>query len=141
VLDSVPRGDSGTDAMNKEVFGVFGDIEEFQRFRDHRSFDDVIQGDTLTVGIRDPALGTHGRSTYHASSDGVCMVWGEAFSAPSRDNPSDLARWFLDRFTEQGRTAFEELNGSYLAIVEHGNRAIVATDPIRSWECFHTDAP
>lgn len=37
-------------------------------------------------------------------------------------------------------TRFNELNGSYLAFVDRDSEAILATDPIRSWECYYTDA-
>ena len=124
--------------MRKEVFGVFGDRTVFERHRETDAFDMVVDGDGLTVGIRDPALGVPGRSAVHESDDGHCVVWGEAF-CPAGD--SNVATWLADAYADRGSDAFADLNGSYLVAVEHGEDAVVATDPIRSWECFYTDLP
>lgn len=132
--------DHRADSMTKEVFGVFGDADDFERFRDEQSFDRIARGDAATVGVRDPSLGDRGRSTCHTAADGTCVIWGEAYATPSADDPADLGRWFLGRFAERGRRALAELNGSYLVFVEHDGQALVATDPLRSWECFYADA-
>ena len=123
--------------MCKEVFGVFGDRETFERHRETTAFDAVVGGDRLTVGIRDPALGIPGRSAVHEDESGTCVVWGEAF-CPAGDDA--VAAWLADAYDERGTDAFADLNGSYLVALERDDHALVATDPIRSWECFYTDA-
>jgi len=123
--------------MNKELFGVFGDYEAFTAFRSPDEFDEVVRGGTVTVGIRDPGLGATGRSATRETDDGACAVWGEAFPPAHRGR---TARWLLEQYRADGDDAFAGLNGSYLAVAAADGEAVVATDPIRSWECFYTDA-
>ncbi|RBI60668.1 hypothetical protein DMJ13_17010 [halophilic archaeon] len=125
--------------MNKEIFGVFGDRETFTRFRSEREFDDIVESDIATVGIRDTGLGIPGRSASYSNEEGNCVIWGEAY--PNKRGWSEPARWLLERYAEDGVDAIRALNGSYLAFIEHDGEAIVLTDPIRSWECFYTDDP
>jgi hypothetical protein len=122
--------------MNRELFGVFGDTAAFTRFRSTDEFDEVLSGPSITVGIRDSGLGTPGWSARYEESDGICVVWGEAF-VPSDE--SNAARWLFESYRREGTAALSELNGSYLAVFDDGDEAFVATDQIRSRECFYTD--
>ncbi|MFC6962219.1 hypothetical protein [Halocatena marina] len=123
--------------MNRQLFGVFGDRAEFSRLSAIEQFDHVIEGDSATVGIRDVGYGLPGRTTVYESDDGICLIWGEII----QETPQPPAKRLLERYAETGKSAFDELNGSYLAFVEHKNDALLITDPIRSWEAFYTDAP
>jgi len=124
--------------MNKELFGVFGDASTFRRYRSDVEFDHVVEGDSVTVGIRDVALGIPGRSAIHTADDGsICVLWGEVF--PPEHATVGAAQWLLDRYAEIGTDAFAALSGSYLAVVDDGDGAVVATDPARTWECYYTD--
>ncbi|MDL5363597.1 asparagine synthase-related protein [Halalkalicoccus sp. NIPERK01] len=123
--------------MRTELFGVFDDREQFTRFRSPTDFDRLVSGESITVGIRDPYLGVPGRTAIHESADGLCVVWGEAF--PPEGVEESAATWLFERYAEDGDDAFEGMNGSYIAVVEHGGEALVANDPIHSWECFYTD--
>ncbi|WP_458187841.1 asparagine synthase-related protein [Haladaptatus sp. NG-WS-4] len=125
--------------MNKEIFGVFGDRDEFERFRVGREFDDIVTSDVATVGIRDTGLGIPGRSASYSGELGSCVIWGEAY--PNKHGWSEPARWLLEQYAENGTDAIKALNGSYLAFIEHDGDAIVLTDTIRSWESFYTDDP
>ncbi|MDQ2051488.1 hypothetical protein RBH26_13470 [Natronolimnohabitans sp. A-GB9] len=124
--------------MNRELFGVFDDRETFERFRTNDEFDQVLAAPSVTVGIRDPDLGTPGWTSSYTDANGQCVVWGEAH-AP--DDDSSVARWLLERYRDVGRDALQSLNGSYLAVLDAGtdDDSFVATDPIRSRECFYTD--
>ncbi|MFC7214717.1 hypothetical protein ACFQO4_11595 [Saliphagus sp. GCM10025334] len=123
--------------MNKELFGVFGSIETFERHRSVEAFDDVLAGTEITVGIRDPGLGTPGWSARYADERGICVVWGEAYVPGDETN---AARWLLEQYDSEDDAAFDVLNGSYLAVVDPvDDDAFVATDPVRSRECFYTD--
>ncbi len=124
--------------MNKELFGVCGGIETFERFRATDEFDEVVAGTAVTVGIRDSGLGTPGWSGCYAGENCLCVIWGEAY-AP--DGESNVARWLAERYAVDGVAALSELDGSYLAVLECDGDALVATDPIRSRECFYTDDP
>ncbi|MFC4544561.1 asparagine synthase-related protein [Halosolutus amylolyticus] len=126
--------------MNRELFGVFGGIETFERFRASDEFDEVLIGSTVTVGIRDADLGTPGWSARHVGTDGYCVIWGEVYVP---NDESNAARWLLEQYERDGRDALSSLNGSYLAVLDHedAGEAFVATDPVRSRECFHTDDP
>ncbi|WP_019991607.1 asparagine synthetase B family protein [Natronorubrum tibetense] len=126
--------------MNRELFGVFGSIETFDRFRSSDEFDEVLAGSTITVGIRDSDLGTHGWSARYAGDDGYCVIWGEVY-VPG--DASNAAQWLLERYEADGREALSELNGSYVAVLDSAaaDEAIVATDVVRSRECFYTDDP
>ncbi|MFC6904969.1 hypothetical protein [Halalkalicoccus tibetensis] len=123
--------------MRKELFGVFGDREALADARDEGEFDRVCSTGSLSVGIRDPDLGAPHRSAAHEDGEGCCVIWGEIYTPDGVDDP---ARWFLEAHRERGRDALGGLNGSYLVAVDDGDRAAVYTDPIRSWECFYTDA-
>jgi asparagine synthase (glutamine-hydrolysing) len=124
--------------MNKELFGVFGDRTDLARFRSETEFDRVLEGETTTVGVRDVALGIPGRSTAYAGPEGVCVLWGEVYAPPTAG--ADPAEWLLRRYGEVGTDALDELNGSYLAVVDRDGEALVATDRARTWECYYTDA-
>ncbi len=126
-------------SMNKELFGIYGERDEFEAQTTGRRFDAVVEGDAVTVGIRDPALGMPNRSAVADDDRGCCVIWGEVFTPAERG--TDAASWLLDAFGERGTDALADLNGSFLAIVERDGAAIVATDPIRSWECYYTDDP
>ncbi|SIR77199.1 Asparagine synthase [Haladaptatus litoreus] len=125
--------------MNKEIFGVFGDRNEFEQFRSVREFDDIVTSDVATVGIRDTGLGIPGRSASYSGENGSCIIWGEAY--PNKRGWSEPARWLLEQYIEKGKDAIKALNGSYLAFIVHEGDTVVLTDPIRSWECFYTDDP
>ncbi|WP_144905706.1 asparagine synthetase B family protein [Halobellus captivus] len=122
--------------MKKELFGVFGDLSEFRRYRSETEFDRVVEGQSSTVGIRDIALGIPGRSTVYEEGDDICVLWGEVY--PPYGMSTGTARWLLERYRESGLDALKELNGSYLALIDDGD-AVIATDPIRSWECYYAD--
>lgn len=124
--------------MNRELFGVFGGIDAFERFRSSEDFDEVLTGSTVTVGIRDSDLGTPGWSATYTRDDGYCLIWGEAYVPGDEPN---TARWLLEHYESEGVDALQRLNGSYLAVIdsEATDDAFVATDPIRSRECFYTD--
>lgn len=123
--------------MNKELFGVFGDVSDFRRYRSLTGFDRVVEGDSATVGIRDVALGIPGRSAVHEGDQGVCVLWGEVFHPATAT--VGAAEWLLDRYGDVGTDALGDLNGSYVAVVDDGSGAVVATDPARTWECYYTD--
>lgn len=124
--------------MNRELFGVFGAIDTFNRFRSNDAFDEVVTGPSLTVGVRDPDLGEPGWSALCATDDGFCLIWGEIFVP---DDDTNAARWLLERYPEHGRDALSQLNGSYVAVLDSASadEAFVATDPVRSRACFYTD--
>jgi len=125
--------------MHKELFGVFDDASEFRRFRSPESFDRVVEGESVTVGIRDVGLQIPNRSSTVERRDGVAVVWGEVY-LPAAAAPG-AAEWLLERYRAVGTDAFGELNGSFLAVVDDGDDPVVATDVVRSWECFYTDDP
>lgn len=125
--------------MNKELFGVFGDESAFRRFRSTNAFDRIVEGESVTVGIRDRALSVPNRSDVHQDGGGTCVVWGELY--PPTDVDESAAEWVAERFRARGRDAFDELNGSYLVTLDVDGQALVATDPVRSWECYYTDSP
>lgn len=124
--------------MRTELFGVFGDRERFTRFRTPSEFDRLVVGESITVGIRDPHLDLPDRTTTHRSSEGVCVVWGEAFAPDGVEKST--ATWLFERYVEDGTDALGRLNGSYIAVLEHDDEALVVNDPIHSWECFYVDA-
>ncbi|MCU4974143.1 hypothetical protein OB955_15545 [Halobacteria archaeon AArc-m2/3/4] len=142
--------------MNKELFGVFGAYETFDQLRPNATFDEVVDGEVATVGIRDPGLGATGWSASYEGTDGACLVWGENYVSPAVDGRRDegehgigdgngdetnTARWLLERYATEGLEALSGLNGSYLVFLEYDGEAFVATDPVRSRECFYTDEP
>lgn len=126
--------------MNRELFGVFGGIETFDRFRSSDEFDEIVAGPTVTVGIRDADLGTPGWSARYTGDDGICVIWGEVYVP---DDGANAARWLIEQYETDGRDALSALNGSYLAVLDTASSdgALVATDPVRSRECFYTDDP
>ncbi|MCU4752491.1 hypothetical protein OB919_10905 [Halobacteria archaeon AArc-curdl1] len=126
--------------MNRELFGVFGGIDTFERFRTDDEFDTVLSGPTLTVGIRDGDLATPGWSATYANDEGFCVIWGEVYPPTDEGN---AAQWLLDAYIEDGREVLSALNGSYLAVIylESSDEAFVVTDPVRSRACFYTDEP
>ncbi len=123
--------------MKAELFGVFGDREQFTRVRSPSEFDRLVSGESVTVGVRDPNLDVPGRTGIHRTSQGCCVVWGEAFPPPGVEDPA--AAWLFEHYAEDGTDAFDRLNGSYIAVIEFDGEALVVTDPIHSWECFYTD--
>ena len=126
--------------MNRELFGVFGGIETFDRLRSSTEFDEILDGPTVTVGVKDADLGVPGWSARYTGDDGICVIWGEVY-VPGDD--SNAARWLLERYETDGADALSALNGSYLAVIDTAasDGAFVATDPVRSRECFYTDEP
>lgn len=123
--------------VQKELFGVFGDADAFADACDEGAFDRVCSADSLTVGVRDPDLDAPHRSATYEDDSGCCVIWGEVYTPNGVDHP---ARWLLERHRDRGKAALAALNGSYLVAVADGTEAAVYTDPIRSWECFYTDA-
>lgn len=124
--------------MNKEVFGVFGDLAGFRSVRSPDDFDVVVEGPSTTVGMRDPALGQHGRSAVYEADSGFSVVFGEAYPPDRADRGA--AEWLYGAVERAGVDALDRLNGSFIAVVDLGEGPFVATDVIRSWECFYTDA-
>lgn len=126
--------------MQTEVFGVFGGLSSFRHIRSLDQFDRIATGERLTVGIRDPRLDTPGRTTtYQAgSSDDCCVIWGEANHGTGSDN---TAKRLYHRYRKKGMTALDSvwLNGSYVAVLDADDASFVATDPIRSRDCFYAD--
>lgn len=123
--------------MNQQLFGVFGDRTDFSRFCTAKEFDAVVESDSATIGVRDIGYGIPGRTAVYEGDDGVSIIWGEVV----HETPQPPAKRLLEQYAERGLDAFDELNGSYLAFVEHADDALLVTDPIRSWEAFYTDAP
>lgn len=140
--DTDPDTETDTDrqtdelSMNKELFGVFGGRDAFDRFRGEGPFDAVVEGEAATVGVRSPALEIPGRSSVHGDEGDACAIFGEAFVDGTG---ADTAERLLDRYAEAGEAALEDLNGSYVAFLETDGQPIVSTDPIRSWECYYAD--
>lgn len=123
--------------MNREVFGVFGSESDLSAHRSLREFDAVVSGRTTTVGVRDTALDLSGRTSVYEGPRGHCVLFGEACVRTAADaNP---ARELYERFAERGLDAVEDLNGSYLAVLEYDDEAWIVPDLLRSWECFYTD--
>lgn len=123
--------------MNTELFGVFGDLERFERYRSEAEFDRVVSGERVTVGVRDDGLDVDGRSSVAETEEGCCAIWGELITPADVSRPG--AEWLLERVLASGPSAFEELNGSYVAVVEWDGRAVVIPDLLRSRECFYAD--
>jgi hypothetical protein len=125
--------------MRKELFGVFGDATEFEQFRSESEFHAVLEGDAVTVGIRDVNHRLPSRTTTYEDDGAICAIWGEVYH-PERET-LNAAEWLLDAYERRGKDALAGLNGSYVAVVDDGSDAFVATDPVRTWECYYTDAP
>lgn len=129
--------------MNKELFGIFGDRDQFDECRSEDEFDEILSGDQVTVGIRDPGLGVPGRSASHSADHGLCLIWGEVYAADSNatsEADNNIAQWLFEEYTSRGVAALSDLNGSYVVALECDGEAIVSTDQIRSWECFYADS-
>ncbi|WP_336359239.1 asparagine synthase-related protein [Haladaptatus sp. ZSTT2] len=124
-------------SMNTELFGVFGTQSDFERFRSVKEFDEVVSETEATVGIRSHSLDIRGCSSSYSDSDGTCIIFGEAY--PAGESSPNTAHWLLDQFSTAGMDALSQLNGSYLAYIEHAGESVVVTDPIRSWECYYAD--
>ncbi|MFC4358010.1 hypothetical protein ACFO0N_08630 [Halobium salinum] len=123
--------------MQRELFGVFGDRTTFDSLDDSDRFDTVVSTDEATVGVKDASQGLQNRTSVYTGGDGTCVLWGEVIERAG----VSAAEWLLDRLDAVGTDAFGELNGSYLAFVDRGDGATLVTDPVRSWECYYTDAP
>lgn len=126
-------------SMNEELFGVFGDRSEFEAVRSTAAFDRVVEGPELTAGVRSSELDIPGRTDVHESSEGACVLWGEVY--PRSVDGRNPAAWLLSEYADRGPNAMTGFNGSFVAVVDHQERtAIVATDSVRSRECYYTDA-
>ncbi|MFC4357935.1 asparagine synthase-related protein [Halobium salinum] len=127
--------------MRNELFGVFGDRADLDRVTTTERFARVVETPRATVGVRDLGYGLPNRTAVYETDDGdgAAVVWGEVVSETGRSTAERL----YHRVGAVGRDAFAELNGSYLAFVDRPDDSdpVVVTDPIRSWECFYTDAP
>lgn len=135
VVPSLDDRDAGLGGvMRKELFGVFGNRETFRRFRSEDEFDLVLTGETVTVGVRDESTGLPGRTTIADDGEGLAVVWGEAFTPGE-----NTAAWLRTHFESTGRDALAGINGSHVAVIDHGGDALVAVDPLRSRDCFYTD--
>ena len=77
--------------MNKEVFGVFGNRDDFDGVRDPDAFDAVVEGRGLTVGVRSPGLAVPGRAETHEAEDGICVLFGEVVPGGSAGGGSPVA--------------------------------------------------
>lgn len=131
-------GVSGGDG-NRRVFGRISNTV-IGTGRGNGGFHVVIEGERVTLGLRDDAIGMDGRTCYHETADGFAAVWGEAFTPD--DEVGSAAEWLYDAYQEHGTDAFDGLNGSYIAVVETDSHPVIVTDVVRSWECFtaQTDA-
>lgn len=132
--------------MNSELFGIFGTKSDFEQVRSSSDFDRVITGNSVVVGIRDPTLDSLGRTTTHVdqASSELGVIYGEAF--PRSATVTELtqqatATTVYRTFLNQGFAALglDRLNGSYLAVLDTVDETVIATDPVRSRECFYTD--
>ena len=137
-VDITKQDSARSVSMRRELFGVFGDRQTFEQLRPESDFPHVFATDKLTIGMRDPDLSTNGWSSTHQADDGTCVIFGECY--PPDDVESEAARWLYHRYHDHGTEAFASLNGSYLAVLSTPEQALVATDPVRSRECFYTDA-
>src|SRR6056297_2801500 len=111
--------------MNAELFGVFGDADAFSRFRSPSSFDCVVEGRSITVGVRDVGFGLPGRTDVHAGDGRACVLWGETYLPEPTTTP---AKRMLERAVAAGPGVLADVSGSHLAVVDTGEEAYVATD-------------
>ena len=125
--------------MNRELFGIVGDRNEFGEYRHTDEFHQIVSGPVVTIGVRDDGLEYPNRSSAFEDDHGCAAIWGEVITPPAVDRPP--AAWLLDRVRTSGDAAFDELNGSYVAIVDAENGVSIVPDLLRSRECFITDAP
>ncbi|KYH24368.1 asparagine synthase [Halalkalicoccus paucihalophilus] len=134
--------------MKSELFGVFGTKSDFDQLRSSADFDRIITGNSVVVGIRDPTLDSPGRTSTHVdqSSSGLCVVYGDVFLRGEsvavnshQTTAATLYNTFLD--WDFDALGLDQLNGSYLAVLDTEDKAIIATDPISSRECFYTETP
>lgn len=125
-------------SMHKGLFGSFGDRSSLAQVRHPDTLDHVVSGPTLTVGVADPWLEVPGRSFVCETDDGCCALWGEAYlPLAGRTEPG---RWLLSAYAENGVDALDQLNGSYVVALDHESRGpIVASDIVRSRECYYAD--
>lgn len=130
ISNQIPR-------MNRELFGVFGGRSTFHRHRADDEFQRVVSGPNVTVGVRDDGLGRPGWTSVSEPSDGCCVIWGEI--VPPADPARSAADWLYDRVRARGAGAFDELNGSYVAVVDVGDTVYIVPDLLRSRECFYAD--
>ena len=126
--------DRTTDGTGDAVGGISRTVVGADRGDGDRGFHAIVEGDRVTVGIRDDALGLPGRTSRREGADGFAVVWGEAFPPDSAEGSA--AEWLYEAYRERGTGAFDGLNGSYIAVVELNDSPMVVTDAIRSWECF-----
>lgn len=123
--------------MSTELFGLFDGPDELERVRDPERFDAVVEGNGVTVGVSDDAIGAPNRTSVHEAPDGCCVVFGELY--PPGSSGMHPARWAYRTYRERGRSAFDDFNGSYVVVIEHEGDVRVVTDQLRSRECFYTD--
>lgn len=124
--------------MYTELFGVFGGRDAFEQLRASSRFDAVVEGDAVTVGVRDEALGELNRTSTYRGRDGYCVVFGELY--PPQWVEATPARWVYHHYQTAGERALADLNGSYVIVIEYDGVVVVVTDQLRSRECFYTRA-
>ena len=125
--------------MNRELFGIVGGRDKFGEYRHTDEFHRIVNGPVVTIGIRDDGLEYYGRSSAFEDEHGCAAIWGEVITPPAVDRPP--AAWLLERVRTSGDAAFDELNGSYVAVVDTENGVSIVPDLLRSRECFISDAP
>ncbi|XVH33860.1 asparagine synthase-related protein (plasmid) [Haloferacaceae archaeon DSL9] len=96
----------------------------------------MVEGPNVTIGVRDLGLDIPGRTATYTDESGACVLWGEVYLPEQATKP---AQWVLDQYRERGEEVLDVLNGSYLAVVDDGTDAFVATDIVRTWECYYAD--
>lgn len=135
-LDGPPDRVPEALSMNRELFGVFGDRETLEGFRDPEVFDHVVDGPGAAVGLRNPRLDVRGRGSTYTDDRGGAVVFGEMVPPGGVEH---AARWLFERYEREGTDALSALNGSYLAVLDVDGEVRVVTDPLRSWECYYLD--
>ena len=123
-------------SMNRELFGVFGDRSALERYAGRGTFDHLIDGSAVTVGLRNARVDVRGRGSTYACDRGGAVVFGELLPPEGVEN---AARWLFERYDRGGRKTLSAMNGSYVAVLDVDGRAAVVTDPLRSWECYYLD--
>lgn len=122
--------------MNDELFGVFGDESQFVQYRSPTAFDRILEGPSLTVGVRADGLEVSGWTHAASNEDGICVVWGEAY-LPGK--PCQPAEWLLNEYPQRGIEVVEALNGSFIVVIDDGDNPVIVGDQLRTRECFYTD--